>query len=51
LRDRSVVTVVALMSQGLTGSSFQYHLVSAKNNGVTRAEIAEILTHAAFYAG
>ena len=51
LRDRSVVTVVALMAQGLTDSSFQYHLMSAKNNGVTRTEIAEILTHAAFYAG
>ena len=51
LRDRSVVTVVALMAQGLTDSSFQYHLMSAKSNGVTRAEIAEILTHAAFYAG
>ena len=51
LRDRSIVTVVALMSQGLTDSSFQYHLMSAKNNGVTRMEIAEILTHAAFYAG
>ena len=51
LRDRSVVTVVALMSQGLTDSSVQYHLMAAKNNGVTRAEIAEILTHAAFYAG
>ena len=51
LRDRSVVTVVALMAQGLTDSSFKYHLMSAKNNGVTRAEIAEILTHAAFYVG
>ena len=51
LRDRSVVTVVALMAQGLTDSSFQYHPMSAKNNGVTRTEIAEILTHAAFYAG
>ena len=51
LRDRSVVTVVALVAQGLTDSSFQYHLMFAKNNGVTRAEIAEILTHAAFYAG
>lgn len=39
------------MAQGLTDSSFQYHLMSAKNNGVTRTEIAEILTHAAFYAG
>ncbi len=51
LRDRSLVTVVALMSQGLVDSSFQYHLQSAKNNGITREEIAEILTHAAFYAG
>ena len=51
LRDRSIVTVVALLAQGLTDSSFQYHLQSAKNNGVTKAEIAEILTQAAFYAG
>ena len=51
LRDRSIVTVVALMAQGLTDSSFQYHLMTAKNNGVTKTEIAEILTHAAFYAG
>lgn len=51
LRDRSIVTVVVLMAQGLTDSSFQYHLTTAKNNGVTKTEIAEILTHAAFYAG
>ncbi len=51
LRDRSLVTVVALMAQGLTDSSFKYHLMSAKKNGITRTEIAEILTHAAFYAG
>ena len=51
LRDRSLVTVVALMAQGLVDSSFQFHLMSAKNNGITKTEIAEILTHAAFYAG
>lgn len=51
LRDRSLVTVVALMSQGLVDSSFQYHLTTARQNGITRLEIAEILTHAAFYAG
>lgn len=51
LRDRSLVTVVSLMAQGLVDSSFQYHLMSAKNNGITKEEIAEILTHAAFYAG
>ena len=51
LRDRSIVTVVALLAQGLTDSTFQYHLTTAKNNGVTKTEIAEILTQAAFYAG
>ena len=51
LRERSIVTVVVLMAQGLTDSSFRYHLTTAKNNGVTKTEIAEILTHAAFYAG
>ena len=51
LRDRSLVTVTALMAQGLVDSSFRYHLESAKKNGITRTEIAEILTHAAFYAG
>ena len=51
LRDRSLITIVSLMSQGLVDSSFQYHLSTAKQNGITRQEIAEILTHAAFYAG
>ena len=51
LRDRSLITIVSLMSQGLVDSSFQYHLTTAKQNGITRQEIAEILTHAAFYAG
>ena len=31
--------------------SFRYHLATAKKNGVTREEIAEIVTHAAFYCG
>ena len=51
LRDRSIVTVTALMAQGITDTSFMHHLENAKRNGVTRSEIAEILTHAAFYAG
>ena len=51
LRDRSLVTVTALLAQGLVDSSFQFHLMSAKKNGITKTEIAEILTHAAFYAG
>lgn len=36
---------------GITDSSLKYHLQSAKNNGITRTEIAEILTHIGFYAG
>ena len=51
LRDRSIVTVVSLMAQGLVDSSFRFHLENAKNNGVTQEEMAEVLTHAAFYAG
>ena len=51
LRDRSLVTVTALRAQGLVDSSFQYHLMTAKKNGITKTEIAEVITHAAFYAG
>ena len=51
LRDRSLVTVTALMAQGLVDSSFQYHLMTAKKHGITKTEIAEVITHAAFYAG
>lgn len=51
LRDRSIVTVTALIAQGLTDISFRHHLENAKKNGVSKEEIAEIITHAAFYSG
>jgi len=51
LHDRSIVTVISLMAQGITDASLQAHLKNAKANGVSRQEIAEIITHAAFYAG
>lgn len=51
LRDRSLVTIVSLISQGITDNSLVYHLQTAKENGITRTEIAEIITHLAFYAG
>lgn len=51
LRDRSLVTVVSLMSQGSADNSLKFHLNEAKKNGITKDEIAEIITHAAFYAG
>lgn len=50
-RDRSIVTVVALIASGILDSSLKFHLQNAKNHGVTKEEISEILTHAAFYAG
>lgn len=51
LRDRSLVTITSLISQGVTDSSLTYHLRTAKQNGITRTEIAEIITHIGFYAG
>lgn len=51
LRDRSIITITALIAQGLVDTSFKYHIINAKNNGVTADEIAEIITHTAFYAG
>ena len=51
LKIRSIITVVALMAQGITDSSLKYHLENAKNHGVTQKEIAAIVTHVAFYAG
>lgn len=51
LRDRSLITVTALVSQGITDSSLKHHLQNAKVNGLSRTEIAEAITHVAFYAG
>lgn len=50
-RDRSLITVTALMSMGITDSSLKFHLMEAKKNGISRTEIAEALTHLAFYNG
>lgn len=51
LKTRSLITVIALMSQGMTDSSLTYHLQNAKNNGVSKEEMAAAITHTAFYAG
>ena len=51
LKTRCIITVVALMSSGVTDSSLKYHLENAKNNGVTANVIAAVITHVAFYAG
>ncbi|WP_349670871.1 carboxymuconolactone decarboxylase family protein [Lacrimispora sp.] len=51
IKTRCIITVVALMSAGITDSSLKYHLENAKKNGVTQKEIAAIITHVAFYTG
>ena len=51
LKTRSIITVVALMAQGITDSSLKFHLQNAKDHGVTQKEVAAIITHTAFYAG
>nr|WP_200859064.1 carboxymuconolactone decarboxylase family protein [Corynebacterium variabile] len=50
-RDRSIVTVTALMASGIIDSSLGFHIETAKKNGVTAEEMTEVLTHAAFYVG
>jgi alkylhydroperoxidase/carboxymuconolactone decarboxylase family protein YurZ/uncharacterized RmlC-like cupin family protein len=51
LHDRSIVTVSALVASGMVDSSLKYHLQSAKKNGVTKEEMAEVITQLGFYAG
>ncbi|MEY8461849.1 carboxymuconolactone decarboxylase family protein [Streptococcus merionis] len=48
---RSMITVTAFMGRGLVDSSLQYHLETAKNNGVSKDEIVALITQAAFYIG
>ncbi len=50
-KTKCVITVVTLMASGITDSSLSYHLQNAKAHGVTKAEIAAVITHAAMYCG
>jgi len=49
-RDRSLVTVSALIAAGQVGQ-IPFHLNRAMDNGLTKAQASEVLTHVAFYAG
>ena len=51
LKTKCIITVVSLMSSGITDSSLTYHLQNAKMHGVTKEEIAAIITHATMYVG
>jgi 4-carboxymuconolactone decarboxylase len=49
-RDRSLVTVASLISLYRT-NELPFHLKRALENGVTREELVEVITHLAFYSG
>jgi len=51
VKTRCIITVVTLMASGITDSSLVHHLQNAKAHGVTKAEIAAVITHAAMYCG
>lgn len=51
VKTKCMATVVALIASGVTDSSLAYHLRNAKNHGVSREEIAALVTHVAMYAG
>lgn len=49
-KTRSIITISALISRGNL-EQLEHHLQFAKQNGVTKEEIADIITHLAFYVG
>jgi len=49
-RDRSLVTVATLVALYRT-NELPFHLKKALENGVTKEELIEIITHLAFYSG
>ncbi|MDE6021345.1 MAG: carboxymuconolactone decarboxylase family protein [Ruminococcus sp.] len=51
VKTKCIITVVSLMASGITDTSLTYHLQNAKANGVTKEEIAAIITHATMYVG
>lgn len=51
LKTRSMITVSTLVASGITDSSLKFHLQNAKKNGVSKKEMAAMITNVAFYAG
>ncbi len=51
IKTKCVITIVSLMASGITDSSLTYHLQNARKHGVTKEEIAAIITHATMYTG
>ncbi|MGO1079986.1 (R)-mandelonitrile lyase [Inquilinus sp. CA228] len=49
-RDRSLATIAALIAAG-QAEQLTFHLNRGMDNGLTRAQLSEVITHLAFYAG
>jgi 4-carboxymuconolactone decarboxylase len=49
-RERSIATVAALIALN-RAEQLPFHLHRARDNGVTDAELVELITHLAFYGG
>ncbi len=49
-RDRSLITVATLVALYRT-NELPFHLVRARENGISKDELVELFTHLAFYAG
>jgi 4-carboxymuconolactone decarboxylase len=49
-RDRSLITCAALVATGKS-EQMSFHFPNAIKNGVTEAELVEMITHLAFYVG
>jgi 4-carboxymuconolactone decarboxylase len=49
-RDRSLITCAALVAMNRT-EQLRGHVARAVDNGVTQAELVELITHLAFYSG
>ncbi|WP_297646619.1 carboxymuconolactone decarboxylase family protein [uncultured Treponema sp.] len=50
-KERSMITIAALIGSGITDANLKGHLQMGKENGITKDEFVEIVTQLAFYTG
>lgn len=50
-RDRSLITITALLGAGILDQSLESHFELGRQNGISKAELVEVITHLAFYTG
>lgn len=50
-KTKTLITIVALVAQGITDSSLQYQIQNAKSSGISKNELTAAINHTAYYAG